>query len=389
MSESETFVKLSIIIPTHNRSYSLKRTIESVIRLDDEADFELIVVDNNSTDNTRDIAESYPDIVKYVFEKNTSFTRARGTGAENSSGDIFLYLDDDVIVNDGALSEIISVFGEYPDCGLLAGKILPEYEEDPPDWTLACQKTFNGWSMFNPEVYEHLDIGFQKTPWAAGPMMAVRKKAYDSVGGFPPDTVGVETNLQTRMFKKLYIGPGDYGLCQKIREDGFHVYYSPGCSCRHVVLKMRLTVQFWRSRMIGEGHHHAVTNREFHQMGGFKLMKVRKSMSRYYSRWTRKLLKRLSENEGYLVNNHFNGMLFEELWVHYYKAYLDMDIVLKNHADLSGYLWKLALDGVTSEDYQRVIEELPEDYLKLIDVDKMYAEKPINSVKDMKQFGFC
>ena len=382
-------MKISIIIPTHNRSYSLKRTIDSITPLKDEAEFELVIVDNNSTDDTREVVESYSDIAKYVFERNTSFTKARGTGAQNSTGDILLYLDDDVVVIKGALAEIISVFGEYPDCGLLAGKILPEYEAEPPDWTLACQKNFNGWSMYNPEVYDHLDIGFQKTQWAAGPMMAIRREAYDRAGGFPPDTVGVETNLQTRMFKKLYIGPGDYGLCQRIREEGYNVYYSPDCSCKHVVLEMRLTVQFWRSRMIGEGHHHAVTNREFHQMSKFKLMKARNSMNKHYKRWTRRLLKRLSENAEYLVRNNFKGMLFEELWVHYYSAYLDMDTVLKNHSYLSSYLWKLASDGVTSEDYEKVIRELPDDYLNLIDVDKMYAEKPLNSAEDMKLFGFC
>ncbi len=101
------------------------------------------------------------------------------------------------------------------------------------------------------------------------------------------------------------------------------------------------------------------------------------------------MLKRLGESEEYLVRNNFKGMLFEELWVHYYRAYLDMDTVLKNHGFLSSYLWKLASDGVTSEDYEKIISELPDDYLSLIDVDKMYAQKPINSADDMKLFGFC
>ena len=185
---------ISVIIPTNNRVNLLKNAIESVLKLIDEAEFEFIIVDNNSTDDTRQLVESYRDYAMYAFESRTSFTRARKTGAEIASGDILLYLDDDVIVYPGSLRNIEDVFTRYSDCGVIAGKISPKYTQTPPIWTLKCQESFNGWSLFNKESVGEIKTDFQQVSWAAGPMMAIRKTAYDAVGGFPPDTVGVETN---------------------------------------------------------------------------------------------------------------------------------------------------------------------------------------------------
>jgi glycosyltransferase involved in cell wall biosynthesis len=108
-------MKISIIVPTHNRFQSLKNTIQSVVSLQDESFFELIIVDNNSTDNTANIAQEYYPFVKYIFEKNTAFSRARRTGANNASGDILLFLDDDVLVNKGSFKSIVEIFKNYTD----------------------------------------------------------------------------------------------------------------------------------------------------------------------------------------------------------------------------------------------------------------------------------
>ena len=101
-------MKISLIIPTHNRSNQLKVVLNSIQSLDDKVDYEIIVVDNNSTDDTKLISESFQNI-KYVFEKNTAFSKARQTGAENALGEIFLYLYDDVIINNGSLINIIKI----------------------------------------------------------------------------------------------------------------------------------------------------------------------------------------------------------------------------------------------------------------------------------------
>ncbi len=381
-------MKLSIIIPTHNRAESLKRTIESVVALRDEADFEFVIVDNNSTDDTKKVAESYSRIARYVFEENTSFTKARGTGAENATGDIFLYLDDDVIVHPGSLKEIVSIFCQYSNCGVIAAKILPQYEEKPPDWALACQQSFNGWSLYNPETMPHLGTGFQEVSWAAGPMMGIRREVYEKVGGFPPDTIGVETNIQAGAFRKLYVGPGDVGICDKIRKAGYKVYYSPKASCFHVVLKIRFTVPFWRSRMIGEGQYRAITDREFYKFSKWRLWKERQKAMIRYNSWKERLIQRLKSNEVYLLRTEFDGMLFEELWVNYYNSYLQMDSVLSENLGLSNFLWEIGLNGVADSKFEQVVSRLPSEFIDLIDQKNMYPDHPINSIDAYNLFDF-
>ena len=373
-------MNISIVIPTHNRAETLRNAIESVIQLEGEADFEIVIVDNNSNDTTKQVVESYPSVAKYVFEGKTSFTMARKAGADNATGDILLYLDDDVLVRRGSLKNIVDIFSRYPDCGVIAGRIDPKYMEEPPSWTLQCQQSFNGWSLFNPETYSFLREDFQEVSSAAGPMMAIRRTAYDMVGGFPPDTVGVETNKGPKSFNKLYIGPGDYGLCLKIRDAGFKVYYSNDISVFHVIPPIRFTVSFWRSRMIGEGYHQAITQRGFFHLGRLKAYLARLRCQLNFFHFEQKVIARLENASGVTAGSDVSGLPPEELWVFYFKAYLDMDYVLRRYPDLWRFLWEIGDKGVADEDYNDVIERLPREYKELVSNDFVYDTSSIDSL---------
>lgn len=386
-------MKISIIIPTHNRAEILRNAIESVIRIRDEADFEFVIVDNNSSDTTKQVVESYSSVAKYVFEGNTSFTMARKAGANNSTGDVLLYLDDDVLVREGSLKNIIKVFSDHPDCGVIAGRIDPKFTAEPPKWTLECQRSFNGWSLYNEDTYSFLRKPFQQVPSAAGPMMAIRRDAYQKIGGFPPDTVGVETNRGRKIFNKLYIGPGDYGLCLKARKAGFKVYYSKDIGVYHVIPPIRFTIPFWRSRMIGEGYCEAITERAFFN-------------SRWWTLWTKRIRRqaafhcyehllceklRKAGNGSGAAYEETDGISIEELWVHYHKAYLDMDSVLRRYPSLWRFLWKVGNEGVNDQNFEQIMVCLPEDYKKLVADEYVYDPRPMKSVADqdstVRNFG--
>ena len=370
-------MKISIVIPTHNRAESLRNAMESVLRLRDEAAFEFVIVDNNSTDNTQGVVESHAPLARYVFEGNTSFTMARKAGADNAVGDILLYLDDDVLVRPGSLQKIVEVFTQYPDCGLIAGHIDPEYTQPPPRWALECQKAFNGWSLFNEATYPEIRGDFQKVPAAAGPMMAIRRTAYDRAGGFPPDTIGVETNKAARSFNKLYIGPGDYGLSLKIREAGFNVYYSRDIAVYHVIPPVRFTIAFWRSRVIGEGYCQAITQRGFFRLSGLRAYLARLRWQVQFVRQEQKLLARLAAASNPTVEP--GGIVPEELLTLYAKAYLDMDYVLRRYPDLWEFLWKIGAEGVPDKDYDSVMRRLPPEYKELVSSEYVYEATPVDS----------
>ena len=372
-------MKLSCIIPTHNRDQSLKRALNSIVPMLEEADAEVVVVNNNCSDQTQKVAESFGERVRVVFEERTAFTRARWRGGEEARGDVLLYLDDDVIVEEGSLLEVNRVFAEYPDSGVLAGRIEAEFETMPPDWVIACQATFNGLSLYSPSIIPGLGPGFQEVTSAAGPMMAIRRQAYERVGGFPPDTIGVETNTSGKSFRKLYVGPGDYGLCCKVRDAGWKIYYSPLARCRHVIPLIRCTIAFWRSRMIGEGQYVAITNRVFFRKSREELISTRKAIMHQFesaSNFLQDFYRIRAESGLGTDGGGFNGMHFNELWLHYNRSYLEMDSLLEQHSDLGPYLWSIAKDGVADADFAGVLAKLPDDFKKLVLDDSYYDDEP-------------
>jgi glucosyl-dolichyl phosphate glucuronosyltransferase len=365
-------VKISLIIPTHNRSNQLKVVLNSIQSLDDKVDYEIIVVDNNSTDDTKIISESFQNI-KYVFEKNTAFSKARQTGAENALGEILLYLDDDVVINNGSLINIIKIFKQNKKCGAIAGKILPKFLEDPPEWTLKCQKSFNGWSLYNKETYPFLKKNFQEVKSGAGPMIAIKKTAYNKIGGFPPDTVGVETNKKENTFNKHYTGPGEYGLCYKLIKAGYKIFYCNDISVYHIISPVRFKVNFWRSRMIGEGYQQAITDIKFFNYN--KIQIYLKKTFFYYKLNINKniLLKKINKNPT-------KGMYVEEIWFHYYKAYLNMIDTLNKNPDFVNLLWKMGLNGVSNENYLKFIKNFPKNYQELCSKNFFYNDNSINKI---------
>ena len=90
-------MKVSILIPTYNRANLVPRAIESVLA-QTYKDYEIIVVDDGSTDNTKQVLENYKDRIKYFFEPNAGVSAARNLGLKYISGDFLVFLDSDDII---------------------------------------------------------------------------------------------------------------------------------------------------------------------------------------------------------------------------------------------------------------------------------------------------
>ena len=117
-------IEYSVIIPTFNREVKLKRAIESCLQ-QTKQDFEVIVVDDGSTDGTRQYIESINDSrVKYFFQKNSGASSARNNGLSLAAGKYITYLDSDDYYVSNRL-EVISKYHEFMDKGvILTSKIL-------------------------------------------------------------------------------------------------------------------------------------------------------------------------------------------------------------------------------------------------------------------------
>jgi glucosyl-dolichyl phosphate glucuronosyltransferase len=133
-------MKISIIIPTYNRAQILEMCFEYLVKLDYPAsDFEIIVVDNNSPDNTKAVVEKYQKLypalnIRYAFEKQQGIVYARHTGARHANYDILSYIDDDGFLNKQWLKEMARVFEQNKDVAAVASKIVIKWDQEPPEW---------------------------------------------------------------------------------------------------------------------------------------------------------------------------------------------------------------------------------------------------------------
>src|SRR5215212_7227865 len=127
----------SIIIPTYNRADELRETIRSIARLQVVGSWELLVVDNNSTNQTRAVVEServtFPARLVYLFEREQGRYAALNTGIRAATGKIIATTDDDARVEPDWLTRAaagLEAFG----CDYVGGKVLPIWKGTRPEW---------------------------------------------------------------------------------------------------------------------------------------------------------------------------------------------------------------------------------------------------------------
>lgn len=116
---------VSVIIPAYNQGHYLSGAIQSVLDQTYQ-DFEIIVVDDGSTDNTAEVAKSFSDTrVRYIYQKNGGLSAARNTGIRNSTGSYVTFLDSDDLFFPKHLDTLATMLNEKSDIGFVAGQTIP------------------------------------------------------------------------------------------------------------------------------------------------------------------------------------------------------------------------------------------------------------------------
>lgn len=123
---------ISVIICTYNRADHLLKCLDSILIASDNENLELIVVDNNSTDNTKKVVKQFSK-VKYVFESNQGLSHARNRGAKEASGDWLFYIDDDCKVKKDIFVKARKSIAER-NYKLITGIYKAWYTSPPPRW---------------------------------------------------------------------------------------------------------------------------------------------------------------------------------------------------------------------------------------------------------------
>lgn len=176
---------LSIVIPAFNEARLIERCLQSVavsIAADQASSFtsEIIVVDNNSTDNTAELARQAG--ARVVFEPINQIGRARNAGAAQAIGEWLLFLDADSLLSPQLLADIVRVIesGKYVGCG-------STLQMDGLPW----------WANVTLLLWTGTSILFR---WAAGALIVCRRDAFQEVCGFDQDLYALD---EIRLSKQL------------------------------------------------------------------------------------------------------------------------------------------------------------------------------------------
>ena len=237
-------VMISAIVCTWNRIGYLRRALESLTQQSLAKDqYEIIVVDNGSTDNTKQIVLerfSYLSNLQYLYEPVQGLSRARNTGWRNARGEYIAYLDDDAVASSEWLEKIIETFEALkPQPGCVTGKISPIWEAQRPSWLsdkMVPSLTVVDWSGQL--------ITLNNNQWLAGANMAFPKRLIEAEGGFREDL--------GRRGKKL-LSMEEALLRRQLEKKGYRCVYNPEIIVQHHIPAGRLTQRWFMRRVYWDG----------------------------------------------------------------------------------------------------------------------------------------
>ena len=221
---------VSVVICTHNRARLLASALRSVCAQTASPDlYEVLVVDNDSTDNTRMVVEDYArplSNVRYALERRLGLSHARNRGWREARGAYVAYMDDDATAAPAWLGELLKVIGRPEPPDILGGPYAPFYLTDKPTWYRDAYGAFDLGEREMPVL---------RAPFLCGSNIAVRRAVLRALGGFRPElgmrgadvAYGEETELQMRALKA-----------------GFRIMHVPTMRVLHLVPPGKMTLRW-------------------------------------------------------------------------------------------------------------------------------------------------
>jgi len=230
----------SIVIPTFNRANDLRSTLDSLAGLKTASTWEVIVADNNSTDDTAEVVENarqrFPVPLRYVFEREQGRSAALNAGIRIATGTIIVTTDDDVRVAEDWLDRAAEALEEC-DCDYVGGRVLPLWGSPRPAWI--PNHGGRQWA-----VIALLDYGDEAIPFfryahrvPLGVNMAFRREAFERAGLW-------DTSVGRK--KGTLLGQEVREWMMRARAAGLRGSYAPKMSVRHVIQNDRLNRRYFR-----------------------------------------------------------------------------------------------------------------------------------------------
>ncbi|HET8654376.1 MAG TPA: glycosyltransferase [Longimicrobiaceae bacterium] len=239
-------MKLSVAVCTWNRAELLFQTLErmaSSLRVPDGVEWELLIVDNNCTDDTDAVIAAFVDRLplRRLFQPRQGLANARNLAVREARGDYIVWTDDDVLVDPSWLEEYRSAFRRWPEASFFGGPVEPSLPARRPAWLAEA------WPLVRT-AYAVLDLGpelvaldHDRLPYGAN--MAFR---LDAQRRFPYDP-GLGHDAHGR------IGGEETSVMRALLAAGAAGRWVPGARVEHVIPEERLSAEYLRAYYTGRG----------------------------------------------------------------------------------------------------------------------------------------
>lgn len=211
--------RASVIVPVYNQLAMTLACLRALVDAGEKTGFEVIVVDDASTDSTPELLPTIPGLVFVRNKKNLGFIGACNAGAAIARGEFLVFLNNDTTVEPGWLQALLSTFAQYPDTGLAGSKLVY------PDGRLqeAGGIVFSdgsGWNYGRFEDPAHPRFNFvREVDYCSGASIAIRRELFESLGGF-------DAHYAPAYYE-------DTDLAMRVRQLGLKVRYQPASVVVH------------------------------------------------------------------------------------------------------------------------------------------------------------
>lgn len=238
---------ISVIICTYNRGKYIYNVLKSIAlgTLEHDA-YEIILVDNNCTDNTRKEVDHFCNVfpqvkLRYFVETNQGLSHARNRGIKESQGDILVYVDDDATVNPDYLKTYADWFAAHPETDAAGGPIIPHYETgSEPKWmTYFIKRLLTGYLYFGDKAKP-----FPGDNYPGGGNAAYRSRVFEKVGLY---------NVQLGRNGDSLTGGEEKDIFDKMKREGMQFVYLPNAILYHSIPGYKLEADYFNRLTTGIG----------------------------------------------------------------------------------------------------------------------------------------
>ena len=236
--------KISVILCTHNRENFLEKCLSSLANQRGCTDqYEVLIIDNASTDGTAKLAKEYTDKYThfhYHLENRLGLARARNTGLELTNAPLAAFTDDDAIPSENWVESIVERFSQLPaDVAVLGGEIDPIWESERPAWlTDSLLRPLSAWLG-----WDTVARNLRRDEWICEVNCCYRTEIIKKYGGFP-ETLGRKGEL---------LLSGENYVNEQIFSDGFRAFFDPSIRVSHFIPANRVTVNWFLRRSFWQG----------------------------------------------------------------------------------------------------------------------------------------